>query len=161
MSPTRALKIVGTHQDGFLPAGAADNDLTPPRSETDGNETVSESDASTERGFSPTDRHNINGPKSDRPITSLPFVEWPDEVRQQMLISILVKEDESIVPYYHEGSVEGTKDETKKSNYDINMLLATAGDPQRPSHLPAQAPTCCISHDPCLVRTMGSCGGSP
>ena len=130
MSSTMALKIVGTHQNGFLPAGAADNDLTPPHSETDGNEADSEPDASTEKGLSPTDRHNINGPNPDRPITSLPFVEWPDEVRQQMLISMLVKEDDSIIPYYHEGSVEGTRDETKKPNYDITMLLATAGDPR-------------------------------
>ena len=125
-----ALKIVGTHQNTSLPAGTADNDLTPPYLETEGNETVSESDTSTERGFSPADRHNINAPYSDRPITSLPFIEWPNGVRQQMLISMLVKEGEPIIPYYHEGSVEGTRDETKNPNYNITMLLATAGSPQ-------------------------------
>ena len=130
MSPTRAHWIVGDHQDGFLPTGAADNDLTPPRADTDGNGADSEPDASTEEGLSPTDRHNVYGPSSNRPITSLPFVEWPNEVRHQMLISMLVKEEEPIIPYYHEGSVEGTREETKKPNYDIAMLLATAGEPE-------------------------------
>ena len=130
MSPTVALKIVGNYQNPSLPAGTADDDLTPPHSETDGTEAGSEPDTSTEEGLSPADRHNIKAPNTDRPITSLPFVEWPNEVRQQMLISMLIRDGESIIPYYHEGSVEGTRDETKKPNYDITMLLATAGEPR-------------------------------
>lgn len=144
MSPTRILRIVGTHHNSLLPAGAADNDLTPlhrctngaadkglspPCSENDGNDAHSESDASTDEGLSHADRHNINAPNFDRPITSLPFVEWPDEVRQRMLVSILVREDEPIIPYYHEGSVKGYIEEPKNPNYDITMLLATAGEP--------------------------------
>ena len=140
-----ALRRLGTQQGHFPSNYAADNDLPPLRrfptctadndslsssSESDGNEADSEPDASTEEGLAPADKHNIIGPNSDRPITSLPFVEWPDEVRQQMLISVLVKEDESIIPYYHEGSVEGDSEETKKPNYDIAMLLATAGEPR-------------------------------
>ena len=122
------LRLHEANQGPRPTAGAADNDSTPPRSETDGNEADSEPDASTEDCLSPADRHSINGLNSDRPITSLPFVEWPDEVRQQMLISILVKDDESIIPYYHQGSVEGNWEETRKPNYDITMLLATAGE---------------------------------
>ena len=152
LSPTKALRLLETHQGPRSTTGAADNDSTPPSSESDGNEAESEPDASTQEGLSPTDRHNINspnsdrpvteerlspadkhnmtGPNSDRPITSIPFVEWPDEVRQQMLISILVKDDESIIPYYHQGSVEGNREETREPNYDITMLLATAGEPR-------------------------------
>ncbi len=125
-----ALRLVESHQGPRFTAGAADDDSTPPSSESDGNEADSEPDASTEEGLSPADRHNINGPNSDRPITSIPFVEWPDEVRQQMLISMLVKDDGSIIPYYHQGSVEGNWEETRKPNYDITMLLATAGEPR-------------------------------
>ena len=124
-----ALRLVGTHQGPHFTNGATDNDSTPPSSESDGNEANSEPDASTEEGLSPAGRQNINGTNSGGPITSLPLVEWPDEVRQQMLISMLVK-DEPIIPYYHQGSVEGTSEETKKPNYDIKMLLATAGEPQ-------------------------------
>ena len=140
-----ALNVLGTEQGLFPSNGAADNDLPPLRrfptgaadsysmsssSETDGDEADSEPDASTEEGLSTTGGNSTNGPNSDRPITSLPFVEWPNEIRQQMLISVLVKEDDSIIPYYHEGSVEGDSEETKKPNYDIAMLLATAGEPR-------------------------------
>ena len=141
-----ALRRLGPQQGHFPPTGAADNNLPPLRrfptctadndltssssESSDGDEADSEPDASTEEGLAPADKHNIIGPNSDRPITSLTFVEWPGEVRQQMLISMLVKEDESIIPYYHEGSVEGDSEETKRPNYDIAMLLATAGEPR-------------------------------
>ena len=108
----------------------AHNGPTALRPESDENEAEPKPDASIEERPSPTDRRNINGLNSDRPITSLPFVEWPDEVRQQMLISMLIKDDESIVPYYHQGSVEGNREETRKPNYDITILLATAGEPR-------------------------------
>ena len=120
-----------THEDHLFTTGEADNDSTPSHSEAD--ETIevdSTPDAKTEERLSPIDKHNINGPKSDRPITSLPFVEWPNKVRQRILKDILLREDEPIVPYYHEGSVEGNSEETRRPNYDITMLLATAAEPQ-------------------------------
>ena len=126
---TRVFRILPG--DYLFPTGEADNDSTPSHSETDESiEADSTPDANTEEHLSPIDKHNINGTISDRPMTSLPFVEWPNEVRQRILKNILLKDDEPIIPYYHEGSVEGNSEETKRPNYDITMLLATAAEPQ-------------------------------
>ena len=123
--------FLSTHEDHLFTTGEADNGSTPSHSETDESiEADSTPDANTEEHISPTDKHDIDGPKSDRPITSLPFVEWPDIIRQQILKDILLKEDDPIVPYYYEGSVEGNSEETRRPNYDITMLLATAAEPQ-------------------------------
>lgn len=132
---TRVFEILP--EDFRFPNDEADDDSTPSNSETDESvEADSTPDANTEErhspreSLSPIDKHNMNGPISDRPLTSLPFLEWPNEVRQRTLKHILLKEDQPIRPYYHEGSVEGNSEETKRPNYDITMLLATAAQPQ-------------------------------
>ncbi len=130
MPPTMGHKLLKSHEDDPFTPSEAENDSAALRSETDKNEVESKPDASTEERLSAADRQNINGLNSDRPFTSLPFVQWPDEFRQQMLISMLVKDDESIIPYYHQGSVEGNQEETRKPNYDITILLATVGEPR-------------------------------
>lgn len=121
MFVTMDRELLTTHQDHLFTTCEADNDSTPSHSETDQNmEADSTPDTSTD----------INGPKSEGPMTSLPFIEWPDKVRQLILENILLQEDEPIIPYYHEGSVEGNSEETKRPNYDITMLLATAAEPR-------------------------------
>ena len=123
--------FLGTHEDHLFTTAESEDDSTPSHSETDESiEADSTPDANIGESLSPIDKHNIDSPKSDRPITSLPFVEWPDIIRQQILKEILVNEDEPIIPYYHEGSVEGNSEETRRPNYDITMLLATAAEPQ-------------------------------
>ena len=119
------------HEDHLFTNGDADNESTPSHSETDESiEADSTPDANLEESPSPIEKHNLNRPKSDRPISSLPFVEWPDIIRRKVLKHILRREGESIIPYYHEGSVEGDSEETKLPNYDITILLATAPEPR-------------------------------
>ena len=131
MSPSMDTGFLRIHEDHLFTTGESENDSTPSHSETDESiEADSTLDTNTEEHLSPIDKRNINGAKSDRPITSLPFVEWPNKIRQEILMYILFKEDEPIRPYYHEGSVEGDSEETKRPNYDITMLLATAAEPQ-------------------------------
>ena len=109
----------------------ADNESTTSHSESDESiEPDSTPGANTEESPSPIEKDNLSGPQSDRPMTSLPFVEWPDIIRRQILKNILLKKGDSIIPYYHEGSVEGSAEETKLPNYDITMLLATASEPR-------------------------------
>lgn len=123
--------FLGTHEDHLFTSGEADSDSTPSHSVTDESiEADSTPDANIEESLSPIDKRNIDGPKPEGPITSLPFVEWPDTIRRQILKEIVVNEDEAIRPYYHEGSVEGNSEETRRPNYDITMLLATAAEPQ-------------------------------
>ena len=131
MLPSMETGFLRIHEDHLFTNGDADNESTPSHSESDESiEPDSTPDANTEESPSPREKHNLSGPKSDRPMTSLPFVEWPDIIRRQILKEILLKKGESIIPYYHEGSVEGNSEETKLPNYDITMLLATASEPR-------------------------------
>ena len=69
------------------------------------------------KGYPPTD-YDPNNPF--RPL------DCEDEVRQRILQHILTEPD-PITPYYYEGCVKGTDEETRRESFPIPMLIALAG----------------------------------
>lgn len=69
------------------------------------------------KGYPPTDCD---------PNKPFRFLDCEDEVRQRILQHILTEPD-PITPYYYEGCVEGTDEETQRENFPIPMLIALAG----------------------------------
>ena len=119
--------LFGDNESNVIPTNDGSNDNVSHESETNTCEPDSETTTNTETCTS--DMNGSGRVELNRGLlTRLPFVDWPETVRQRMLYLMLVNEDQVIIPTYYQGCIEGSVAETENKNYDIPMLLATAGN---------------------------------